>query len=988
MKGKTVSRIGNLRPTILAVALFLAFSSGNTHGEDLVSDSIAILNPTTGSSYTYGKVTLNDIVKDDTARTSVQTSTALIKQNNTRSGATRVLTIDVDTVEAESPYHSSGISQYEFNTMGSGGSLTVKGRIGSLGTEEKRLADGIYYVHGQGRPGGSFQTINAEIGNIYATQAGIIASSIPGTYGHTQRVNDVGYIDVKGNGHYRGGYGIYQRFGRYQETYASTLGQYVTIKEGIKVSGKFDPSVTQTSDFAEVTAAAGIINRSGNQVITSANLNAVNIDVTADDDWFPTYSVLVHTSFAANSPSKTNTVTTLKGNFNIEHGDLAVLKYETGSSPLSALVLQAHTIGDQTANTMTLGDDVNIIVTNRSQNATTGEILTDKSNTYALILGDSTQPDDPGYEIRLGKNSYINVEGIYKGNGTLTFGSEWNDDVLEVNKNAVLLRTVERQDNGEASILNLNVAVDNATGKTADDTVIYLRNNALGLMKQAANNVIVGSYFTRDGEEIKYNVAPPDASGIDTPENPGEGNLPETPKDEFGNHIDNKFEVGDKDNILNNSNNTPNLIDKTKRHVAGKVTIRTPEGLITPGKTWIAEYYFEDIAAVGNPDKHEDKLEEKLNTIGSSIQQTDSNTQLSTVSKAVPGEGSGTDEEKPESDYLAEKVTDENGEKVYTAEGQVYDFEEIDDPWKDTTSTMDTIDSVGMTNYFLWRQENETLYQRMGEVRDRPDLEGGWVRILHGRNSYDKKGGYFRNDYTGIQLGFDHFDKENDGKWTWGGAFTYTKGDSKLTNGGSADNWLGSLSFYGTRKYENGGYLDLIVKGTHMHNDFTAISDQFRYVTKGGYHTNAWQASAEYGRKFHMDKKKEWYLDPQLQLTLGHINGVKYRTDNNLNVRVKGTDSVIGRIGMALGREWKQGSAFVKLDGLREFAARYKAHYSLDNGVENRSRISMKDTWGEISAGGSYNFNKDTFGFIQVKRSFAADIQTDYRFDIGLRYQF
>ena len=48
----------------------------------------------------------------------------------------------------------------------------------------------------------------------------------------------------------------------------------------------------------------------------------------------------------------------------------------------------------------------------------------------------------------------------------------------------------------------------------------------------------------------------------------------------------------------------------------------------------------------------------------------------------------------------------------------------------------------------------------------------------------------------------------------------------------------------------------------------------------------------------------------------------------------------------------------------------------------------MKDTWGEIVAGGSYNLNKDTFGFLQVKRSFAADIQTDYRLDVGLRYQF
>ena len=992
MKGKGILPVGKERWTVLATALFLAFSSGNAWTEDLASDSIVLLNPASGSSHRYGKVTLNDIVRDDTARTSVQTSTALLIQNNTRAGSTRSVTVDVDTVEAESPYHSSGISQYEFNTMGSGGRLTVNGRIGSLGTAEKRLADGIYYVHGQGRPGGSFQTVNAEIGSINATPAGLVATSIPGTYGHTQRVNDVGYIDVKGDGHYRGGYGIYQRFGLGNMAYAQTQGQYVTVGEGIRVSGKFDPSVVRTSDFAEVTAAAGIINRSGNQVITSSSLNGARIDVTAEDDWYPAYSVLVYTHFQSNPSAGVNTLTTLRGNFNIEHGDLAVLRYQAYASPLSALVMQAHTVDGQVANTMTLGDDVNILVTNRSQDAN-GAILTDKYHTYALILGDSTREDDPGYEIRLGKNSYINVEGIYKGNGTLTFGSEWKDGKLEVNRNAVLLRTVERQDNGEASVLNLNVAVDEDKGKTADDTVLYLRDNALSLMKRAANNVIVGSYTTQDGDEVRYNVALPGTPGSDVPGDP-DAEAPDVPKDEFGNEIDNSFEVGDRDNILNKDNTTPNLVDRTRRHVAGKVTIRTPEGLVMPGKTWVAKYYFEDIAAVGNPDRHEDKLEEKLNTAGSSIQQTGATGQVKPASAAALAEGdadTGNSAGEPESDYLAEKVTDENGRKVYTAEGQVYDYEEVeevDKPWHSTTSTMDTIDSVGMTNYFLWRQENETLYQRMGEVRDRPELEGGWVRILNGRNRYDRKGGYFRNDYTGLQLGFDRFDRENDGKWSWGGAFTYTRGDSKLANSGSADNWIGSLSFYGTRRYENGGYLDLIVKASHMHNDFTAVSDRFRYVTKGNYHTNAWQASAEYGRKFHLDRKKEWYLDPQLQLTLGHINSVKYRTDNQLNVRVKGSDSVIGRIGMALGREWKQGSAFVKLDGLREFAAKYRADYSLDNGAENRSRISMKDTWGEVTVGGSYNFDRDTFGFMQVKRSFAADLQTDYRFDVGLRYRF
>lgn len=784
--------------------------------------------------------------------------------------------------------------------------------IGQIGESSSRFFYGVFSQYG------TEQYIH-QIGNIYAMNIGIAAgdNTVTSDCGW-QYINSVDSINIDNTNNNGFAWGIH---GWTDDGVKGDVGsQYVGVKKDIVVN----------SSSASANAV-GINNWGGEQVI----------EAKPDD---PNGSVTIRVS----SPSQNNASslklstyyndngadvsTTLKGSFTLAAGDIRVQDSQRNPDFNASLNLVQRTVSygnDDSnpiiSNTMTLGDGVNIRVTTE----------TDTPRSF-LILGDDRNAKDKGYNIVMGENSFINVQGVFKGTGTITA----HTNGTAIDSNGVLLKHVQKTPGGNKSLLNVSI------DKNSDD---FDENSAMLLMKSAVNNIFV--------DEGKANIT---AGTVFLNEG-------------LVNNFSSSFYYADSETVGN-----PNDIKET---LAGKTTLmlKTSGNAIADeeGKLLVTDSRGRTLSLAKN------EFSELKDSAGNAITYHDDGTLTYTDTNkpiSVNSDGKLVDEDGNEISVSA--LTD-NAKAFYAWEGELGV-----EPVNESTSTMDTIDSVGMTNYFLWRQENETLYQRMGEVRDRPDLEGGWIRILHGRNSYDKKGGYFRNDYTGIQLGFDHFDKENDGKWTWGGAFTYTKGDSKLTNGGSADNWLGSLSFYGTRKYENGGYLDLIVKGTHMHNDFTAISDQFRYVTKGGYHTNAWQASAEYGRKFHMDKKKEWYLDPQLQLTLGHINGVKYRTDNNLNVRIKGTDSVIGRIGMALGREWKQGSAFVKLDGLREFAARYKAHYSLDNGVENRSRISMKDTWGEISAGGSYNFNKDTFGFMQVKRSFAADIQTDYRFDIGLRYQF
>ena len=301
------------------------------------------------------------------------------------------------------------------------------------------------------------------------------------------------------------------------------------------------------------------------------------------------------------------------------------------------------------------------------------------------------------------------------------------------------------------------------------------------------------------------------------------------------------------------------------------------------------------------------------------------------------------------------------------------------------TSTMTGVDSSAMVNYFAWRQEIETLSQRLGDVRAYPGQKGGWARVFSAQNKYDKGNHYFRNDYWSLQLGYDR--PVGDGGWIMGGALSYTAGDSNLRNGGSADNWMLTGALYGTWHNQDGDYLDLIGKLSGMHNKYKVISDDNSFTTKASNSNWAYSISAEYGKRF-QEKTYGYFVEPQIQLTLGRIEGSDYRTNNGIQVGQDSIDSVIGRVGLAFGRKLEKGSYFVRVDGLREFNGKGGAIFQETGGTPNRSRIDFRDTWGEVSLGGTWKLDEKSFGYAQLKRSFSADIQTEYRVDVGYRHIF
>ena len=330
------------------------------------------------------------------------------------------------------------------------------------------------------------------------------------------------------------------------------------------------------------------------------------------------------------------------------------------------------------------------------------------------------------------------------------------------------------------------------------------------------------------------------------------------------------------------------------------------------------------------------------------------------------------------------------GEIVGSIEGG--DSHGTDEPQiiNDKTSTMTSIDGVGLTQYFIWRQDNETLYQRLGEIRDDESAEGPWVRVIGGRNKYDKNGVYFRNDFGGIQLGLDKtVTHTENGKWLAGAGLTVLRGNADLSNGGSEKNNMASLSGYGTFLWNNDMYVDLVFKLSRMHNKFTAVSDNYDYISRGRFNNYAIQLGAEAGKRICFGKEENWFVEPQFQILYGRIKGNSFDTDTAVGVRTKAINSVIGRVGLSGGYKGSLGSAFVKVDGLREFTARYRADYHMIGGTaNNRSTVNLKDSWLDVGIGGTMHLSKNTSGFAQIKRSFGGKLNQEFRADIGLRYEF
>lgn len=292
------------------------------------------------------------------------------------------------------------------------------------------------------------------------------------------------------------------------------------------------------------------------------------------------------------------------------------------------------------------------------------------------------------------------------------------------------------------------------------------------------------------------------------------------------------------------------------------------------------------------------------------------------------------------------------------------------------TKTMDAMKNLAATAIVAWRQEDSTLSQRLGELRESDGGQGIWVRMSRGEFEYD---GEYKNQYNFFQMGYDWAA----GSWHYGAAVSHNDGQTTYTHG-DGENRSTSLSLYGTWLGDKGHYADIVLKQGRLSNDFDIYTEAGH--TSGDYDAWGTSLSGEYGMKVDLDGG--WYVTPQAQFTLMRIGGEDYTTSNGIKVNQDSLESAVGRVGFEVGKRISDsGSIYAKESLLHDFAGSADTYLSL-NGLTNSYHQDIGDTWCEAGIGFNYKTSENSYVYADVVKTFGGDVETPWQWNAGMRWTF
>jgi outer membrane autotransporter protein len=286
----------------------------------------------------------------------------------------------------------------------------------------------------------------------------------------------------------------------------------------------------------------------------------------------------------------------------------------------------------------------------------------------------------------------------------------------------------------------------------------------------------------------------------------------------------------------------------------------------------------------------------------------------------------------------------------------------------------------------LWRGNNNDLERRMGDIRLGKEESGIWARYLGGKNELDKQKTSYKQTYNIAQAGYD----KKKGNWTIGMALDYGTGKDTYANGTGKEK-LASLSLYGTMQKEDGQYLDIILKGSRIKNDYS-VYNEMNHRLDGEYRTSGVSVSMEYGKR--SVRENGFYIEPSIELTAGRLSGKDYDAISDyaggkkMHIRQEGVNSVIGRIGLGIGKETERTSLFGKVGLSHEFGGKVKSTFSAEGEPTSGTEVELKDSWVDVEVGGSFLVNRNTYLYGTYTRNFGADLSNKWRIDAGIRFSF
>ena len=328
----------------------------------------------------------------------------------------------------------------------------------------------------------------------------------------------------------------------------------------------------------------------------------------------------------------------------------------------------------------------------------------------------------------------------------------------------------------------------------------------------------------------------------------------------------------------------------------------------------------------------------------------------------------------------ADTVTSDANDIIGGYSAKVIDGDVVDKTIKTLENpTNRAISDMANISIMTWRQENNDMNKRLGELRDSKGEHGAWARMARGESKYGSQN--VKNQYNYSQVGYDE-KLSTDPNWTVGVALTRTEGTSTFTNG-SGENKHTGFAVYGSYLADNGSFIDLIAKYARMDNDYKTVTG----AGSGDYETNGYSLSAEYGKRF--TKDNGFWIEPQVELTYGKVSSVDYLTANKVQVSQGDTNSLVGRLGFSLGKDIKQGNVYVRASYLYDFDGETDVKMvDTEAGTPASYKQDLGGGWWEVGVGTNLNLSDATHLYFDVEKTYGGNVATPWQWNAGVRWSF
>lgn len=281
------------------------------------------------------------------------------------------------------------------------------------------------------------------------------------------------------------------------------------------------------------------------------------------------------------------------------------------------------------------------------------------------------------------------------------------------------------------------------------------------------------------------------------------------------------------------------------------------------------------------------------------------------------------------------------------------------------------------------KADTNDLQRRLGDVRLNSDKHGVWGKYIGGKSKITDDA-YVNQTYNMAQVGYDTLR----GDWTVGGALLYGTSNNDYALGSGSGKTAG-LAVYGAKQFKAGRYLDIIGKVNRLKNDFT-VRNTLGTTLSGDYRNTGASLSVEYGKR--IKKDNGFYIDPNAELTFSRLSGESFdartNTGSTVHIDSDAVNSVIGRIGVGIGKESKNSNVFLKAELAHEFSGKMNATYSMAGETTTGSEVNLKDTWLDLEFGGSWSVRPNTYVYGTFTKNFGATVDNSYRIDAGIRHNF